>query len=66
MPFDPRDLCPPDRLLQTQVLELKRERWRRVALSCCLTPGIGPWSLRTTRRRKRHARRSAKVPWRTM
>jgi hypothetical protein len=28
--MDPRDIGPPQRLLQARLLELQRERWRRV------------------------------------
>jgi hypothetical protein len=28
--MDPRDLGPPKRLLQARLLELERERWRRM------------------------------------
>jgi hypothetical protein len=53
MPFDPRDLGPPDglKLAGTQSAPPPPTMSPlRVALSCCLTPGVGSWTLRATRR----------------
>lgn len=66
MPFDPRDLGPPDRvqpqpdppqsdrLLQRRLLELEQERWRRVCRSNLLAFSIEALAVRGVRPAKHH------------